>query len=278
LKDISVFVGLILEERSDGVAEIANETIRNRHLERQKKRMRQMKRRRCITISVLISIVLLIIIFFTPIFKIRKIEIEGNNKVATAEIEGKLGKCMNNNIFRYRTSNPIKDIKSIPYIDNVVIKKSPFSSKITVTITECKPAAYVEVGEKEVVLDKKLKVLEVVDNIEYDIPEITNMSVVQVNPGETVGLENEGLVNMVSTCIEVLYNEGILKGVEYISFEDSNNIKFNYEERLDVVCGGKENFEKKIKLFNQAINTEDISDKARGTIDLSVSSRAVYTP
>lgn len=260
------------------MADSTAENIRRRHIERQRRRIRQMKRRRCVTVSVLILITLLIIIFFTPIFDIRKVEVAGNQRVSTAEIEGKLEGCIGKNIFRYRTGTPLKNIQSIPYVDTVKIKKSAFSSKITVTVTECIPAAFIEVGEKKVIVDKNLKVLEVVEEQTNDIPEIEDVSVLEVNPGTPIVLQSEGVFDTVQTCVNIIAEEGILKGVEYISFEDSDNITFNYQERLDVVCGGTDNFEKKIRLFTQALNTEKLSEKSRGTIDLSVSGQAVYTP
>ena len=108
-----------------------NENIRKRHIERQKRRMRQMQRRRITTISVLTLIVLFIVIFFTPIFKIRKIEVKGNQRIATEEIVGKLDGSVGKNIFRYRVGNSIKNIKNMPYIDSVEITKSAFLSKLT---------------------------------------------------------------------------------------------------------------------------------------------------
>lgn len=269
---------LILEERSDGVTDSGNENIRKRHIERQKRRMRQMKRRRITTVSVLTLIVLIVIIFFTPIFKIRKIEVKGNEIITTEEIVGKLEGGVGKNIFRYRVGSSLKNIKAMPYIDSVEITKSAISSKLTVNVTECVPAGFFEVGEKCVVVDKKLKVLEVLDDIEYEIPIIEEVSVVQVNPGSEITLENEEIFGVVKKCITAIADEGILDGVTYISFENSDNITFNYQDRLDVVCGGTDNFKKKIKLFNQALNTQKLSDKSRGTIDLTVTGQAVYTP
>ena len=260
------------------MADATAESIRRRHIERQKRRIRQMKRRRCVTVSVLIMIVFIIIIFFTPLFNIRRIEVIGNQKVSTTEIEGKLENCIGKNIFRYGTGTAENNIKSIPYVDTAKISKSFFSSKITATVTECIPAGFMEVGEKKVVVDKQLKVLEVVDSVETDIPKIEGVAVHDVNPGSVIALKNENSLKTVQLCINSIAAEGLLNGVKYISFEDSDNIKFNYQNRLDVVCGNTQNFEKKIKLFNQALNTEKLSDKSRGTIDLSVTGQAVYTP
>lgn len=264
--------------RSDGVSDSTQESIRRRHLERKRRRIIEMRRRRIITMSLLVLIIFCIIIFFTPIFKVRKIEIVGNEKVTVADITSKLEPCMGKNIFRFRTKKPINNIKTIAYIDTVSIKKSPLKSKITVKVTECEPAAYIEVGEKNIVLDRNMKVLEIVETVEAEIPVIQDVTASGVNLGAVVSLQNESTLNAVKTCIGEMADEGILNGVKYISFKEIGNVTFNYQDRLDVKCGRIENFEKKIKIFNQAINSPKLTEKSRGTIDLSTTGQAVYTP
>ncbi len=260
------------------MSDSTQENIRKRHLERRRRRIIEMRRRRIITISLLVLIVFCIIIFFTPIFKVRRIEILGNQRVAATEIESRLEPCMGKNIFRFGTKKPINNIKTIAYIDTVSIKKSPFKSKITVTVTECEPAAYIEVGEKNIILDKNMKVLEIVEKVEMEIPVIKDVTASGVNLGAVVSLQNDSTLNAVKTCINEMSDEGIISGVKYISFKELSNITFNYQDRLDVKCGRIENFEKKIKIFNQAINSPKLTEKSRGTIDLSVTGQAVYTP
>ncbi len=260
------------------MADASSENIRKRHIERQKRRMRQMKRRRIITVSLLISIVFLIIIFFTPLFNIRKIEVVGNSKIETAQIEENLTLALGKNIFRYRSGSAVKKIKSIPYVSAAYVKKHVFSCKLTVTVEECTPAAYLAVGEKSVVLDANLKVLEVLDEVKYNIPEILDVVAVDIKPGEKITLQDNDTANAVSTCIPVLVNEGIIDGVKHISFKDLKNVTFNYQNRLDVICGTTDDFEKKIKFFYQAINSKSLTENSRGTIDLSVPGQAVYDP
>lgn len=268
----------ISKERSDIVSDSTQESIRRRHLERKRRRIAEMKRRRIITISLLILIVLSIIIFFTPIFKVRKIEIVGNVRVEATEIQSKLEPCMGKNIFRFRTKKPINNIKTIAYIDTVSIKKSPIKSKIIVRVTECEPAAYIEAGEKNIILDRNMKVLEIVEKVDLEIPVIRDVTASGVNLGAVVSLQNESTLNAVKTCIGEMTDEGILSGVKYISFKEIGNITFNYQDRLDVKCGRIDDFEKKIKIFNQAINSPKLTEKSRGTIDLSTTGQAVYTP
>ena len=61
------------------------ENIRIRHSKRQKQRRMMMKRRRIIFFGTLGLILLSIILFFTPLFNIKHINISGNAKVETAD-------------------------------------------------------------------------------------------------------------------------------------------------------------------------------------------------
>ena len=98
-------------------------TIRRRHSERQRKRARMMKLRRTIFFGVLIMITVFVILFYTPIFKIRKVEISGNEKVETAQISEIIGDAEGKNLFRIKASGIKKNILKIPYIDTVEIER-----------------------------------------------------------------------------------------------------------------------------------------------------------
>ena len=63
------------------------ESLRIRHIQRQKQRKKIMKRRRIIFFNVLGLILLSIILFFTPLFNIKNINISGNNKVEISQIK-----------------------------------------------------------------------------------------------------------------------------------------------------------------------------------------------
>jgi len=63
-----------------------------------------------------------------------------------------------------------------------------------------------------------------------------------------------------------------------MSFEDMTNITFNYQSRIDVICGTHKDFEKKINLFKEGVSPNMMSPSARGTIDLSTTGRVIYTP
>ena len=85
------------------------DSIRIRHVKRLKQRKRMMKRRRIIFFTVVGLILVSIILFFTPLFNIKNIDIVGNAKVETAHIKQTIGSVEEENLFRLRTKKIINN-------------------------------------------------------------------------------------------------------------------------------------------------------------------------
>ena len=79
-------------------------------------------------------------------------------------------------------------------------------------------------------------------------------------------------------CLEEMKKIGILGGVRTISVADAGNITFNYEDRLDAICGSSVDLEKKLGYFKSAANSNRLTENSRGTIDLTTTGKAIYSP
>ena len=80
------------------------------------------------------------------------------------------------------------------------------------------------------------------------------------------------------SCIENMEKAGIIADITVMSFEDMTNITFNYQNRLDVICGTHIDFQRKLALFKEAVNSNKLTENSRGTINLSTTGKAIYTP
>lgn len=256
----------------------AEETIRKRHSERQRKRMRIMKIRRTVFFTLLSLTVVFIIMFCTPVFRIRGVEVKGNQKIETAEITESLGEIEGKNLFRAKISAMKKNVLKIPYIDTVDIERVIFRSKLSVKVTECEEAAAIAGGNGYIIIDSTAKVLAEVQEKPGDIPEVTGLSITNVSVGEKLNIEEQEKFEIMVTCLEEMKKIGILGGVKNISVADAGNITFNYEDRLDALCGSSVELEKKLSYFKSAINSSRLKENARGTIDLTTTGKAIYSP
>lgn len=237
-----------------------------------------MKIRRTVFFTVLGLIVLFIVLFFTPIFNIRSVEIVGNEKIETSEIMECIGSVEGKNLFRTGTSSMRKKLLKMPYAEDVKIKKSAFRSKIVISLTEADEAASIAGGDGYVIIDSEAKVLAEVTEKPQNIPEVTGIGISGISVGNTLKTEDEEKFNAVITCLSEMKRIDILSGVKSISVADTANITFNYEDRLDAICGSVVDLSKKLKFFKSAVNSNRLIESARGTIDLTTTGKAIYTP
>ncbi len=254
------------------------ENIRIRHSKRQKQRKKMMKRRRIIFFSTLGIILFCIIVFFTPLFNIKHINITGNAKIETAQIKQIIGSVEEENLFRLNTKIIEKNIKTIPYVDNVGIRKKIFPVSINVEVIECIPVGYVQNNESYIFLDKNFKVLEITDAPQENVAQILGVVVTSSTEGAVITTDDAEKLVTVSEVFERLIDEDIISKIGTISFEDLNNITFTYENRLDVICGSAIDFSKKVGMFKKAVSSSKLTENSRGTIDISISGKAIYTP
>lgn len=254
------------------------DSIRIRHVKRLKQRKRMMKRRRIIFFTVVGLILVSIIIFFTPLFNIKNINISGNAKVETAQIKQTIGSVEEENLFRLRTNKIINNIKTIPYVDDVIIKKKVFPVGINVEVIECIPVGYIQNNESYVVLDKNFKVLEIVDAPVENVSQISGVAITSASEGAVITTDDSEKLLEVSDICAILIEHDMISKIGAIRFDDMNNITFTYENRLDVICGSIVDFSKKIGMFEKAVTSSKLTDNSRGTIDISISGKAIYTP
>lgn len=253
-------------------------TIQRRHSQRQKKRIRMMKIRRTVFFSLLTLIAVFVILFYTPLFKIRSIEIVGNQKVNSAQIVSCLGDTEGKNLFRAKISLMKKNIMKIPYIESAEIDRVILRSKLLVTVTECDEAAFLAGGSGYIVIDSAAKVLSEVTEKPSGIPEVTGLSVSNISIGEKLKIAEQDKFEIMILCIEEMEKIEILSGVKGLSVADTSNISFNYEDRLDVICGSNVDLVKKLGFFKSAVNSSRLTENSRGTIDLTTIGKAIYTP
>lgn len=78
--------------------------------------------------------------------------------------------------------------------------------------------------------------------------------------------------------LSTLEATGILDKVIEINVTDVTDITMNYDNRITVQCGTQLDLERKIRLFRETVMSNSLTENARGTMDLSESGKAIYTP
>ena len=102
---------------------VSEKSIQARHDERRKKRIREQKIRRYTIFAVLALIAVLIVMFFTPLFNIKTVDIVGNNKLTVEQISGEIGDLTGRNLFSTRKRTIKKKLSEFAYTEKVTVKK-----------------------------------------------------------------------------------------------------------------------------------------------------------
>jgi hypothetical protein len=252
--------------------------IKARHDERRKKRIKEQKMRRIAFFSFLALVAVLIVMFFTPLFNIKNVVISGNNRISEEEIVNTVGEIEGKNLFSYRKGKIKNRLYKISYVEKVSVKKKTFPPTISIDIKECIPAFQAEYAGGFTVVDKSGKVLEQTAERIEGVPTMLGVLITSAKEGDAVAFKDAESQKIIMSCVENMEKAGIMADITVMSFEDMTNITFNYQNRLDVICGTHIDFQRKLALFKEAVNSNKLTENSRGTINLSTTGKAIYTP
>lgn len=253
--------------------------IKRRHAQNQKERRLFRARMRALFILIAAVIAIILFLLLTPVFNIKSISISGNKAVTAEQVSGLIGDIKGTNIF-LASKNRIKtQLGTINYIKDVSVNKKIIPPSVEIEVSEYTPAGYIQSGSGYLVVDENLYALS--DGSGEDLNLLPCISGVKLSKGEvgkTLEFENESTAEAVKTFLRVTAADGVNEKIVSADFSNLNNISFNYDNRLSVTCGTDIDLEKKLRMFAATIADESIGDDAVGTIDLSQTGRAEYTP
>ena len=253
--------------------------IRARHQKNQKAQRMFRARVRALMAFIAVVIIIVAVVLLTPIFDVRSITVRGNSLVSTEQILGLVGDVQGTNLFLASKSGMEKQVKTINYIDEVEIKKSTIPPSIEVAVTEYVPSGYVQTGGQYLILDSNLHIIDEAGSFNVDsVPCVIGMKVQKSEIGSALIPESEETGKAVRTFLGVMLSCGESDNVVSADFSNMNNITLNYDNRIAVLCGSQLDFERKLRLFCEAVNNENIGSDARGTIEFNEKGEAIYTP
>lgn len=260
----------------EGERQVKQEKSFNR-INNQKRLSRQ--RIKAAVILVLAIVLVIILMFMTPIFNIKSIKVSGNKTVVIDEIKSKLSDLADENLFKVSSGNIRKRLKDIAYIDDVAVSRGLFPVSLNIVITECNPAAYIKLGDKNLILNSQLKILRDDNTLPTDsIPQIYGIEINDYRVGKNLESPEGDKTEILQTMLRISEELGLLSSLNYIDLNELTGIKMLYDDRLEVICGTQVELERKIRMFKETVSNNYLNENSRGTIDLSVTGKAVYTP
>ena len=205
-----------------------------RELTEEEYEMIQMKKRRMFKIFKYTSILCLfvavvIITMFSPIFNIKTITVNGNEKIPENEILSLSSIQVGENTFKISKNKVINSIKENSYVKDVIIKRK-LPSEIEISIEERKVAFIVEYGGSFVYIDNQGYILEV-SEVKPEVPVIQGIQTETENlvAGKRLGNIDLQRMNTVLRIMEVAESNEIASIITKIDIAYENNYKIVFE-------------------------------------------------
>lgn len=247
-------------------------TEREKAIMRRKRRQRKRKRVFTLLCFALCCIGIILVVFKAPFFNITEIKCEGQSILTEKQILKKAGVKEGQNIFSVSLTKTENKIKSLPYADEVEIKRV-FPGKLKITVKECVPRAYIAYEKKYALIDYNGKILEMSDkNDKYSVMTIKGIKIKDPAVGKVIANEGDERIKYCRDTLEILESNKMIEKVTELDFTKLTAIKIVYDGRIHVNCGGFQNyndFEYKLSLCSHIIDNE-ISPYEEVEIDLTM--------
>lgn len=244
-------------KKNKNVKRIPYEEERKRRQKREK-RFRILKIILKILLLFAIIIGILLFLFISPVFNIKNINVQGNSKINTEEIESLSKINMNENIFRFSSRQIEKNVKENAYIDTVEVKRK-IPDAVEIIVTERETKYQLEFGNAFVYIDRNGNILEI-SNENANLPIIRGYSTAQENilVGNKLIDEDCNKLLTVEKFLRAAKSNEIYDIITYIDISNDNDYKFELPSKGKVAYLGDEtNINDKILTLKEILTREE---------------------
>lgn len=229
-------------------------------------------------LTVLGAIIYGFVALIGSVFCVKEILIEGSSLYSDTEILEVSGISQGEGLLFLNTSEPEKKLyKSFPYIDSVSIQKQ-FPSKINITIETAERTFSIFRDDVYYVLSAKSKLLEKASELP---PETIELRVPEFNIDENgkIIYQDKDLEELINEIRSEFLNCSI-GSVRVIDLTNKGNIIVNYDDRVSIIIGNREDMHYKVVTAKEIISTK-INPLEKGELDLrdlSKENKSYFTP
>ena len=194
----------------------------------------------------------------SPVFNIKNINVQGNSKINTAEIESLSKINMNENIFRFSSRKIEENVKENAYIDTVEVKRK-IPDTVEIIVTERETKYQLEYGNAFVYIDGNGNILEI-SNENANLPIIRGYSTAQENiqVGNKLVDEDCNKLLTVEKFLRAAKSNEIYDIITYIDISNDSDYKVELPSKGKVAYLGDEtNINDKILTLKEILTREE---------------------
>jgi cell division protein FtsQ len=251
-----------------GVVDITNLNIQ--------KRIRKRKRRFKILLLIIILSTLAVFLLTVPVFKVNRIEVSGNNIVASDKIILLSGLKDGDNLLKLNIEKIEEDVLTNPYIETCKITRSLFGS-VNIAVSERQNTGAALFNDKYVTMDKSGVVIEIKDNVEdLNLPLISGLNIVNAVPGKNIELKDDRQINVIKEIFDSITSSGFSGIINEVDINNLISIVLKTQYGVIIKLGSVDNVKTKLTVA-KAIIEQDINPKGlKGTLDMSFNGNPVF--
>lgn len=215
-----------------GMEKNTNKNYNPNYKKTKKLSLKQIKRRKFLikvakwTTIFAILIGAIIYVLLSPLFAIKKINVNTDGKLNEQEIISLSAINLNENIFKYTKKQIKENIKENSYVEEVDIKRK-LPDEIQITIKERFPKFMITYGNAYVYINNQGYILEI--SKEYqELPILKGIKTTdeEIEVGKRLCNEDLQKLTTVLKIMEVANSEGLLNLITYIDIENIQDYKF----------------------------------------------------
>lgn len=229
-----------------------------------------------IILYVFLFIVVSILLINSPLFNVKKIEVEGNSKVSDEKVVNLSGVQLDSNIFKLNKLDIIEKIKENAYIEDAdVSRKIP--STVILNVVEREPKYMLQFADSYVYINNQGYMLEI-SNDKIEIPILigftTDLS--NIKPGNRINIEDLKKMDMVIKIYEATKSNDLGHLITKIDISDEKNYTIILEsEGKKVYLGDCSDLNTRI-LYLKAILEKSPGKKGEVFLNVDLNSQNVY--
>lgn len=236
----------------------------------------KMRKNAKIILYIILVVVIFILLINSPLFNVKKIEVEGNETVSDDKIISLSGLQLYNNIFSFNKLEIIENVKQNAYIEDVDISRK-LPSTVIVNVVERAPKYMLQFADSYVYINNQGYMLEI-SNEKLDIPILigftTDLS--NIKAGNRINVEDLKKMDMVIKIYEAAKSNDLGHLVTKIDISDEKNYTIILEsEGKKVYLGDCSDLNTRI-LYLKAILEKSPGKKGEVFLNVDLNSQNVY--
>lgn len=212
------------------------------------------------------------VIFCTPFFNIKTIEVEGTVTTSAQSVISASGIVQGRHILKLDKHAAEKGIEKLAYVKNATVKKQ-FPNKVKILVEEGKVCANIALAKGFAAIDETGKIMEIVDSAKTG-PVIYGFNVKKSEVGEKITIDETGQLDVILKYRAVLSEQAL--PVPFVSMtykEETYSVEF--ENGIVAFFGDKNDIDYKVAAFAESFRTD--SNITSGYFDVSIPERIVYS-